>query len=257
MADWDSKLYMKFGGERTQSSVDLANRISIDSVRNAVDIGCGPGNSTAVLAERFKGAHVLGVDNSPAMLESARKAYPELEFKLCDAGSELHALGGGFDIVFSNACIQWVPDHHKLMRDMMALLRPGGALAVQVPLQYEQVIFKIILDTALREAWRGRLGNARTFYNLKQEEYFDLLSDISQDFTMWETVYYHRLKSHNDIMEWYRGTGLRPYLELLAEDEQSEFESEILKEVIRQYPVRKNGEVIFHFPRLFFIAAAK
>lgn len=255
MADWNSEQYLKFGNERTQPSVDLVNRINIDSPQRIVDIGCGPGNSTAVLAARFKDAYILGADNSPSMLDTAKKAYPDLDFKLCDASCDLPELGDGFDIVFSNACIQWVPNHHKLLREMMALLRPGGVLAVQIPLQYEQLIFKIIHEVSSREKWSSRLAVARTFYNLKQTEYFDLLAEISSDFSMWETIYYHRLKSHDDIIEWYRGTGLRPYLDLLAKEEQREFESDILAEVIRQYPVQKNGEVIFRFPRLFFIAS--
>ncbi len=257
MADWNSKQYLKFGNERTQPSIDLASRINIESPQRIVDIGCGPGNSTAVLASRFKGAYMLGIDNSPAMLESAKRDYPEIDFKLCDAGSELPLLGSCFDIVFSNACIQWVPNHHKLLQDMMALLKPGGVLAIQSPLQYELLIFKIVNEVTSAGKWSGRFEGVDGFYNLKQEEYFDLLSEISSDFTMWETVYYHRLNSHQDIMEWYRSTGLRPYLNVLSEEEKAEFEKDILEQAIKRYPVRKNGEVIFRFPRLFFIATAK
>lgn len=257
MADWNSEQYLKFGNERTQPAVDLANRIMADSPRKIVDIGCGPGNSTAVLANKFKGAYILGIDNSPGMLESARKAYPELDFKLCDASTDLPGLGSGFDIVFSNACIQWVPDHHRLLRDMMSLLGPEGVLAVQVPLQYDLLVHKIICETALEETWRSKLAGTRAFYNLKQSEYFDVLSEISSDFSMWETTYYHRLKSHSDIIEWYRGTGLRPYLNLLDEEKQREFERDILAKVSQRYPIQKNGEVIFRFPRLFFIATPK
>jgi trans-aconitate 2-methyltransferase len=257
MADWSSKQYLKFGNERTQPSIDLVNRIQAEAPKRIVDIGCGPGNSTNVLAERFKGAHVLGVDNSPAMLESAKRNYPEIDFKLCDAGSELPGLGSGFDIVFSNACIQWIPNHQKLLRDMMALLRPGGVIAVQSPLQYEQVIYKIICEVASSGKWSGRFDGAHTFHNLMQGEYFDLLSDISSEFSMWETIYYHRLGSHSEIMEWYRGAGLRPYLNVLGESEKPEFERDILEKIKERYPVQKNGEVIFRFPRLFFIAAPK
>ena len=254
MADWNSEQYLKFADERTQPSIDLVNRIHIKSPRKIVDVGCGPGNSTQVLAERFKGAQVLGVDNSPGMIDTAKKAHPELKFKLCDASKDLPGLGSGFDIVFSNACIQWVPNHHKLLRDMMALLKPGGVLAVQSPLQRELLIYQIVCEIASGQKWSGRFTGTDRFYNLKQSEYFDLLAEISSEFSMWETVYYHRLKSHNDILEWYRSTGLRPYLNALDEAEQAEFLRDVLVKVSQQYPVQKNGEVIFRFPRLFFIA---
>jgi trans-aconitate 2-methyltransferase len=254
MADWNSEQYLKFADERTQPSIDLVNRIHIKAPQNIVDVGCGPGNSTQVLAEKFKGAHVLGVDNSSSMIESAKRAHPELDFKLCDASKNLPELGGGFDIVFSNACIQWVPNHHKLLRDMMALLKPGGVLAVQSPLQYELLIYQIVCEIASDEKWSGRFTGTDRFYNLKQNEYFDLLAEISSEFSMWETMYYHRLKSHSDILEWYRSTGLRPYLNVLDEAEQAEFLRDVLDKATRRYPAQKNGEVIFRFPRLFFVA---
>lgn len=253
MADWNSEQYLKFADERTQPSIDLVSRIYMKAPQKIVDVGCGPGNSTQVLAKKFKEAHVLGVDNSPGMIESAKKAYPELDFMLCDASQDLPKLGGGFDIVFSNACIQWVPNHHKLLRDMMALLKPGGVLAVQSPLQYELLIYQIVCEIASEEKWSGRFTETDSFYNLKQSEYFDLLSDISSEFSMWETVYYHRLKSHNDILDWYRSTGLRPYLNVLDEAEQTEFLRNVLDKAAQRYPVQKSGEVIFRFPRLFFI----
>lgn len=254
MADWNSAQYLKFENERTQPSIDLANRIPVRDPKRIVDIGCGPGNSTNVLAQRFPNAHVLGVDFSQNMIDSARAAYPQLEFAICDASKDLPMLGDGFDIVFSNACIQWVPGHPKLLREMMALLNEGGILAVQSPLQNELLMQKIVKETAKREKWSGKFPQESAFYNLSQSEYYDLLSEISSDFSMWETVYYHSMKSHNYILEWYRSTGLRPYLNVLSEEEEAAFEKDILKEVASRYPVQKNGEVIFRFPRLFFIA---
>jgi trans-aconitate 2-methyltransferase len=254
LADWNSDLYLKFGKERTQPAIDLVNRINVAAPQRIVDIGCGPGNSTRVLAERFKGARVLGIDSSPNMIEAAKNLNPGLEFSLCDAGRDLKSLGSGFDIVFSNACIQWIPDHPKLLKDMMELLRAGGVLAVQIPNQFEQPIHNIICETAAREKWAEKLGVARPFYNLKQSEYFDVLSGISSDFEIWETTYYHRLKSHEDIIEWYRGTGLKPYLDRLSDEDKADFERDVLYSVRQQYPVQRNGEVIFRFPRLFFTA---
>lgn len=255
MADWNSSLYLKFGAERTQPAVDLANRIGAESPEKIADIGCGPGNSTGVLARRFPGASVLGVDSSPEMIEAAKRAHPELSFRLCDAGRDLPELGEGtFDVVFSNACIQWIPNHPKLLRDMMGLLRPGGVLAVQTPMNDREPIHRIIGEVVRNGKWASRFPNPRIFYNLTQGEYFDLLSDLSSDFTLWQTTYFHRLKSRRDIMEWYRGTGLRPYLSALPEEDRPDFERDIFDRLAGAYPEQKNGEIIFRFPRFFFLA---
>ena len=137
---------------------------------------------------------------------------------------------------------------------MMAVLKAGGVLAVQVPMQYKQPIYKIIQEAASGEKWGSKLAEVSAFYNLTQSEYFDILSDITSGFSMWETTYYHRLKSHRDIIEWYRGSGLRPYLDILPEEETGLFEQDIYKKVTEQYQAQKNGDIIFRFPRLFFTA---
>lgn len=254
MADWNSRQYLLFKNERTQPAIDLANRIDADAPKKIIDIGCGPGNSTQVLARRFPQAYILGVDHSTDMVEAARKEYPQLDFKLCDAGKELPLIAKDFDVVFSNACIQWIPNHSELLKNMLALLRPGGVLAVQTPMNYQEPIHKIIGELVMSEEWKSEFANPRIFFNLTQSEYFDLLSEISSEFTMWETIYCHKLTSHEDIMEWYRGTGLRPYLNVLPAEKKKAFEQAVLDKVIKEYPLQKNGNVIFRFPRFFFTA---
>lgn len=254
MADWNSVQYLKFRAERTQPSIDLANRLEMAEPRDILDMGCGPGNSTQVLRDRYPGARILGIDSSENMIEAARQSYPDMEFTVCDAGRELNALGRTFDIVFSNACIQWIPDHPSLLRSMMDILKPGGTMAVQLPMNDDEPIHQIISQVSQSPRWRDEFRNPRVFYTLSQEEYFDLLAALSRDFTLWQTTYLHRLPSHEAIMDWYRGTGLRPYLNALVEPDRSRFQEEILKEVIRAYPVQKNGEILFRFPRLFFLA---
>ncbi len=254
MSDWSSAQYLKFEKERTQPAVDLANRISVKKPKRIVDIGCGPGNSTQVMAQRYPDAYILGCDNSPNMLEAARENYPDIEFRICDAGRDLSGLGGDFDIVFANACIQWIPDHPKLLKNMIGLLRKGGVLAVQTPVNYREPIHLIIGEVAGSEEWKDEFSFSRIFYNLSTGKYFDLLSQISPAFSIWETTYYHALSSHEQIMEWYRGTGLRPYLNALPARKRHLFERAVLKRLKDEYPVRKNGNIIFKFPRLFFIA---
>jgi len=254
MFTWDSKQYVEFVNERTQPAVDLVSRIQLSSPAKIVDIGCGPGNSTYVLAERFPHADILGVDSSEDMIQTAQKTYPSLHFRKCDASTELSGLGNDFDIVFSNACIQWIPGHPVLIKSMMNMLRTGGVLAVQTPMNYDEPIHKIITAVTTSIRWKEKFPAPRVFYNLTPGEYYDLLSELTGTFTLWQTTYYHRMKSHNAIMEWYLGTGLRPYISVLQEKDRKIFESEIYDEVVKAYPVQKNGEIIFRFPRFFMLA---
>jgi trans-aconitate 2-methyltransferase len=257
MGEWNSVQYLMFKNERTQPAIDLVNRIYIDNPKKIIDIGCGPGNSTQVLAQRFPNAYILGVDNSSNMIETAKRDYPNLDFKTCDVGKDLSILDNDFDIVFSNACIQWIPNHNQLLKNMIGLLKTGGILAVQTPMNYQEPIHKIIGEISTNEKWKSEFINPRTFYNLTQSEYFDLLSEISSEFSMWEIIYCHKLKSHKDIMEWYRGTGLRPYLNILSDEKKKFFEQDVFNRVIKEYPIQKNGNIIFRFPRFFFIATSK
>lgn len=254
MSDWSSKQYLKFESERTQAATDLVKRIELMNPKKIIDIGCGPGNSTMALAEHFSDADIIGVDSSPNMISAAKLKYPNLKFDLCDVSKDVDKLEKNVDVVFSNACIQWISNHPKLLADLMTLLKPNGILAVQIPVNYEEPIHKIIEETAFSKEWIDKIETPRERNNLTESEYFDVLSNISKDFQIWKTTYFHRLKSHEDIMEWYRGTGLRPYLQQLNDKDKKIFEEQILNKVISGYPVQKNGEIIFRFPRLFFVA---
>lgn len=254
MSEWNPQQYLKFEAERTQPALDLASRIDAAPAR-ALDVGCGPGNSTQVVAGFFPSAEITGVDSSAAMVETARKEHPHLKFMRYDVSGPLDGLGGGYDLVFSNACLQWVPDHHALLPRLMGLLCPGGLLAVQVPVNFMEPIHQIIEKTVELPRWREKILYHRSFYTLRPEEYFDLLAGISADFTMWETTYMHRLPSHQAIMDWYSSTGLRPSLEAAVDEEARRgFYEEVFRQAREAYPVQKNGEIIFRFPRLFFTA---
>lgn len=255
MSDWNPEKYLKFQKERTRPAIDLAEKIEISEPKKILDIGCGPGNSTAVLKRRFPNSEITGVDNSPNMLEAASKEYPDVKFQLVDASCELNKLGENeFDVVFSNACIQWLPNHSALLADMMKLLKKGGVMAVQIPVNFEEPVHQIIKELSESEEWRGKLSNVRGLNALTESEYFDIISQLSDDFSLWKTVYMHRMPSHEAILEWYRTTGLKPYLSELNEPERELFEKQFLEELKKQYPVQKNGEIIFRFPRLFFTA---
>ncbi len=255
--NWSSEQYLKFKAQRTQPAIDLVNRINMNNPKKIIDIGCGPGNSTQVLSSRFPGAYILGVDKSEDMISSAKANYPNLDFEICDIEVELSQLEHNFDIVFSNACIQWVPDHKHLLTNMLSLLNRDGVLAVQIPMNFNEPIHMIIDELATSNKWKDYFIEPRIFYTLTQSEYFNILSEISKDFDIWETVYYHAMKSHDDILEWYRGTGLRPYLDVLSDNKKTEFEADVMENLLQRYPKQKNGDIIFRFLRFFFTAQQK
>ncbi len=254
MFEWNANQYLKFKNQRTQPAIDLVNRICVEQPKKIIDLGCGPGNSTAVLAERFQAAKILGVDNSADMIATAKDNYPQLDFAFCDIGGDLSGLDHDFDIVFSNACIQWVPDHLHLLKNLMGLVATGGVLAIQIPFNFSEPIQKIIDEAAFGNPY---LPEKRPYHVLTTGEYFDIFSEISDNFDIWEVAYNHVLDSHRDILEWYRGTGMRPYLSLLPEEQKPLFEQDVLNRIIQNYPVQSNGKVLFRFPRLFMTASPK
>ncbi len=254
MVNWNSDQYLKFKDERTQPALELVNRINIVYPKKIIDIGCGPGNSTEVLAGKFKKADITGIDNSQDMIDKAMKQYPELTFKLYDIQDGVSGLNDEYDIVFSNACIQWVPNHTDLIKNLFSLLRQGGALAIQIPINSSEPIHRIVSNICSSQKWKPFFCAPRAFHTLTPTEYFDILSEVTQNFIIWETAYYHVMNSHHAILEWYRGTGLRPYLEALPQDKISEYEADVLNEIIEGYPLQQNGKVLFRFPRLFLLA---
>ncbi len=253
MRDWNSEQYLKFKKDRTQPSIDLANRLNTNHPQRIIDIGCGPGNSTAVLKKRYPDAYVLGADFSPNMIEKAKADYNDIDFMIFDATKDFEKLNGQFDIVFSNACIQWVPNHKKLLGDMMRILNPKGIMAIQVPVNFEEPIHRIITELVTDKKWSDYC-TPRIFHTLTEGAYFDILSQLTDKFEIWKTVYCHRMPSHQSIIEWYKSTGMKPYLDALDDEMQKEFIADVMTEIKKAYPVQSNGEIIFRFPRLFMLA---
>lgn len=250
MVDWNSEQYLKFKQQRTQPAADLAARIKRYRPKTMVDIGCGPGNSTAVLKEVFPDTDILGIDSSQNMIQKARAAYPDLRFELCGARD----LEGSYDLLFSNACLQWIEDHRRLLPELMKKLNPGGVLAVQIPINGEEPLFRIISEIAAESRWNFKDVFFETNTALTPEEYFDILSGCSAEFDLWETVYYHPMPSHQSLIEWIKATRLRPYLDALSEEDGLLFQQEIKKRAQKIYPIKQNGEILFRFRRLFFTA---
>lgn len=252
--DWNPELYLKFGKERTQPSVDLVSRIDKSNADRIIDIGCGPGNSTQILVGRWPEAKITGADNSPAMIEKAKKDFPGQDWQFFDAEKE--ELNEKYDIIFSNATIQWIPDHAGLLKRLHRALKDQGIIAMQIPMFWDMLIGMAIAKTANAKRWADAVEGATALFTIHDHHwYYDQLSQIYGFVDMWETYYMHIMDSHLAIMEMMRSTGLKPYFERLeSEADKRDFENIVLKAVQKDYPLQKNGKVIFPFKRLFFIA---
>jgi trans-aconitate 2-methyltransferase len=249
MPTWNADQYLKFEVERTQPCRDLAARLPSDGVRSVVDLGCGPGNSTRILAERWPNARITGVDNSASMIDVARREQPEHRWVVSDItrwSSEEH---DRFDIVFSNAALQWVPDHVEVYPSLFTRVASGGAFAVQIPSDINSPPHRMMREIAPPDL------NVREWHAHPAGFYYDLLAPLSIHIDMWETEYLHIMPNAEAIVEWYKGTGLRPFLESLpTESDREQFLAEYLKRIRAAYPVHADGKVLFPFRRLFVIA---
>lgn len=254
MADWSPKDYLVFEEERSRPAADLVKRINHSHPERILDVGCGPGNSTAILYERWKDANITGIDSSPAMLEKAGRTNGSIHWVLGDAGGELTHLGS-FDIIFSNAAFQWIPQNDVLIAKLFDMLNPNGILAAQIPYVKEMPIHKIIINIAESPKWSVYFRDMSSTYQLHAPEfYYKVLSGFTPFVDLWETRYFHIMNGHEDILQWYSSTGLRPYLECLEDRKKTEFLHDILTEITKSYPIRNDGKILLPFHRVFFIA---
>lgn len=255
-SEWNPSLYLKFANERTQPSLDLISRIGLDQPARIIDLGCGTGNSTDALRRRWPGADVTGLDNSPKMLEAAARDYPAGKWVQADINA--WTADAPYDLVFSNATLQWVKGHAALIPRLYGQVAAGGALAVQMPHSGKMAVRRLILATAEDAAWRDRMGAPRVATAIESSEtYYDLLAPLSRRLDLWETEYMHVMADPDAILEWIRATSLRPFLDALAgADERAAFEAQLRGRIDAAFPVRADGKRLFPFMRLFFVAYA-
>ncbi len=255
MSDWQPKQYLKFKNERTQPTIDLAERIEATGQKRIIDIGCGPGNSTDILRRRWPEASIIGLDNSKNMLEKAAADYQDIEWILMDASSDLSSLGE-FDVVFSNAVLQWIPNHEELIPKLYRMLAPGGVLAVQAPYIKELPVYSVIIRIARSAKWAGYFGQIPEFpKHFSPAHYYDIISELTENLSVWQTDYIHVMNSHADIAEMYKGTGLRPFLDMLpGEEVKREFWLDYIAGLSESYAFEKNGKILLPFRRVFFLA---
>jgi len=254
MPTWNSDQYLKFANERTQPAVDLAARIALENPRRIIDLGCGPGNSTAVLARRWPNSELTGLDSSPAMLTTAKRDFPNWTWVEGDIAA--WRAEAAFDVVFSNAALQWVPDHGRVLPNLLAQVAPGGALAMQIPANLSAAPHRLIRELAASPAWSNKFHTSpREWRPETAAFYYDTLAPLAMRLEIWETEYLHVLPDVAAIVEWYRGTGLRPWLDALASDaERAQFLEEYQAALEPAFPPQRNGRVLFPFRRLFVIA---
>jgi trans-aconitate 2-methyltransferase len=254
MSKWDAGAYLQFSSERTQPAADLAARIDIPAPRRIIDLGCGPGNSTAAVRKRWAEAEIVGLDSSPEMIKAAAESYPGGKWIVGDAG--IWTADVPWDIVFSSAALHWLPDHARLFPHLLDQVAPEGALAVQLPALHRSAAHQLILDVAEEPAWRHLMDGPRHAMTKEPPEfYYDVLKPLVSRLFLWETEYYHILDGPRAILEWFRGTGLRPYLAALKSDDQKRlFEERLVEGFTQLYPRQQDGCVLFPFRRLFLIA---
>jgi trans-aconitate 2-methyltransferase len=252
---WSARQYTTFENERTRPVRDLLAAVPEGDARSVVDIGCGPGNSTELLAARYPQAAVRGLDSSSDMLEAARKRLPQVRFDLADIGTWNEP--GPFDVILANAVLQWVPNHAALLPALLAKLAPGGSLAVQVPDNLEEPAHRLMREIAADGPWSGKLANAAAARVERQNAkwYYQQLQPACAKVDVWRTTYYHPLAGGaNAVVEWFKGTGLRPFLDPLDAAERAAYLGRYEAAVAEAYPALGDGTVLLPFPRLFIVA---
>jgi trans-aconitate 2-methyltransferase len=254
MADWNAQQYLKFEDERTRAARALLAQVPLQDARKVVDIGCGPGNSTELLVKRWPQAAVTGIDTSADMLRQARERLPNVNF--IEANVSHWMPKTQTDVLFANAVFQWVPDHLRQLKRLLGTLPPGGVLAVQMPDNLDEPSHEVMREVARLEPFRQQLEKAASARDLLPDPqvYYDALKPLCTRFEIWHAIYNHVLDDAAAIVEWVRGTGLRPFLDPLEMDERRAFIETYTARIAKAYPPLHDGKVMLRFPRLFMVA---
>jgi trans-aconitate 2-methyltransferase len=257
MPTWNAEIYLRFADERTRPCRELAARLAVESPRQVIDLGCGPGNSTQVLVERWPNASIVGLDSSREMIDAARRDQPIRTWVCDNIAKWATADSQTFDIIFSNAALQWVPNHPTVLPQLLKKVAIGGAFAMQVPGNMHAPAHQLMRELANSSKWQSRLAadGVREWHVLDLPAYYEILAPHAGRIDAWETEYLQVLPSAEAIVDWYRGTGLRPFLDALSNDEDRDrFAADYLDQIRLAYPTRPSGQVLFPFRRLFVIA---
>jgi len=252
---WSAEQYVAFEDERTRPVRDLLAALPPIDALSALDLGCGPGNSTEVLAERYPEAQVAGIDSSPDMIAAARRRLPQLNFAVEDVQD--CKFTGPFDVILANAVLQWVPNHQLLLPQLIGKLAPKGGLAVQMPDNLDVPAHRLMRELAVLSPWAAKLANAAASRTplAGVDWYYELLRPHCARVDFWRTTYYHSLTGGAAaIVEWFKGSGLRPFIEPLSDAERGEYLKRYTAEIADAYPTLADGSVLLPFPRMFMVA---
>lgn len=254
MPDWQPEQYLQFADERTRPARDLLAQVPLAAPRLVFDLGCGPGNSTELLVARCPQANVVGVDNSPAMIAAARQAVPQAEFMEADLANWQPPPDA--DLLFSNATLQWLPDHVPLLQNWLRAIRPGSVLAVQMPDNLNEPSHRLMRETAENGTWAEKLREASVARAVLPSPlaYYMALKPLCARLDIWHTVYNHPLDGAAAIVVWLKTTGLRPLLAPLDQAEQQAFVDDYQARLAKAYAMAFDGKCLLRFPRLFLVA---
>lgn len=254
---WSAQQYRQFEEARNRPIVDLLARLPDDGIHRAIDIGCGPGNSTQLLQEKYPQALVHGIDSSADMVASARKRLPGIDFRQSDiAGWQAEP---PCDVILANAVLQWLPEHAALFPHLLAQLAPGGYLAVQMPDNLDEPAHVAMREVAAQPRWAAQLADVGALRAPRHAPawYAQQLDTVAQPMDIWRTTYHHRLAQGVDgVIEWFKGSALRPYLQRLSDDEGSAFLDDYRHAIRDAYPLLDDGSLLLPFPRLFLLLRA-
>ena len=254
MKPWKPDQYLSHADLHSQAIADLVRHIEIERPKFIVDLGCGPGNSMEFIAARWPRAGLTGVDAAKEMLEEGRAKHPEWHWVL--SGIEDYRPAKQFDIVMSCAALQWLPRHEQLMPRLWELVRSGGALAVQMPANQESPLHRSLFRTARNRTWKEFTGQSRAVLNFRRPaEYLSILSPLARRLDVWETIYYHEMRSLESLLDWADGTVMRPFLERIpTAGRQRAFVADVKRACADAYPRTKRGTIVYVQKRLFFAA---
>jgi len=252
-ASWDPTQYLRFSNERLRPALDLMAQVPLAIARHVVELGCGAGNGTAILKQRFPSADVIGVDGSEAMLEKARIAAPDCSFVQGDFSTWAPATPP--DLIFSNAALHWVTNHEVVFPRLVSLLPPGGVLAVQMPAMHDAPLRALQNEVAAQGPWAPLLADAGFARGLLPTAgYYDLLRPLVTALDLWETTYLHVLTGEDAVTEWAAGSSLRPFLDKLPPDLRAGYRAAYTEALKPHYPKRPDGTTLLPFRRLFIVA---
>jgi trans-aconitate 2-methyltransferase len=254
MDDWSARQYLKFEDERTRPPRDLLAQVPLQRPRLVVDLGCGPGNSTELLVERFPQSEVVGLDSSPDMLRKARERLPKCTFVEADIAS--WTADPRADLLFANASFQWIPNHPRVLRRLLEALPAGGVLAVQMPDNTREPSHMLQREVAASGPWADNpeIRAAPRGDLPPPEAHYDLLKPVCTRIDIWHSIYNHVMATPQAIVEWFKGSALQPYLSPLDPAAREQFLAAYTEKIVAAYKPRVDGKVLLKFPRLFIVA---